>query len=180
MGLEEVLAKLGSENAVKGAFPLEGEFYKEVIEEEGSVTEGSMGVPLVNRALEEVLKRDIVVCMFVEGSYDAPTDHLMLMEDLCGNLIGHDVPASKMDEFKNNPDIVWLCDDFAIYPGRGELHDIVMVMLPQKATSVGEKEGVKDPVLLYPATTTDIMLREHFGISPSAKVASAILAFNNL
>ncbi|MDR2698687.1 MAG: hypothetical protein LBB30_03295 [Candidatus Methanoplasma sp.] len=181
MGLEEVLAKLSTEKAIVAAFHLEGEFYEEVVEEEGSVTEGSMGMPLVNRALEEVLKRSTAVCIFVRSSFEAPTDHVMVMEDTCGNIVGHDVPACKMAEFKDDPSIIWLCDDFAIYPDRTEMHDIVMVMLPQRAKAIGEEEGAKDAVILYPATTTDIMLRMHFGIPlDDPKLASAIIAFDKL
>jgi len=180
MGLKEVLTKLRTEKTVMAAFHLEGEFYREVIEEEGGITECSMGMPLVNRALEEVMKRNTAVCIFVKNSFETPTDHVMIMEDLCGNVVGHDVPACKMHEFKDDPRIFWLCEDFAIYPDRSEMHDIVMVMLPLKATSVGEEEGAKDPVILYPATTTDMMLREHFGIPLDDPVASAILAFDKL
>ncbi|MDR3074730.1 MAG: hypothetical protein LBU30_01660 [Candidatus Methanoplasma sp.] len=179
MGLEDVLRKLGAEKSIKAAFPLDGEFYNEVIGEEGGITESSFGMPLVNRALEEVLKRKIAVCLFCESTFETPTDHVMVLEDGCGNIIGHDVPAHMMDDFRDDPEILWLCEDFAVYPHKAESHDVLMVMLPQNVKSVGENEGVMDPVLLYPATTTDIMLRKHFGIPMNdPKIASAILAFN--
>ncbi|MCL1811609.1 MAG: hypothetical protein FWG41_05275 [Methanomassiliicoccaceae archaeon] len=179
MGLEEVLAKLSSVEAIKAAFLLEGEFYDEVVAEEDSVTESFTGMPLVNKALEEVLKRKAAVCIFCTSAFEAPTDHIMVMEDVCGNRVGHDVPACMADDFKDDPSIFWLCDDFAMYPDKADMLDVMMVMLPQKANSIGESEGVKDAVLLYPATTTDILLREHFGISPNEPgIASAIIAFN--
>ena len=181
MGVEEVLTKLGSEKAVKAAFLLEGDFYDEVVGEEGSIIESTMGMPLVNRALEEVLKREVAVCLFCDGTFEPTTDHVMIMEDRCGNIVGHDVPARMMDDFKDDPDIFWLCEDFAMYPCRAESQEILIVMLPQKARSLGEKEGIADPILLYPATTTDVMMRKHFGISVcDPKIASAILAFNIL
>jgi len=180
MGLEEIIAKLGSEKSVKAVFLLEGDFYKEVIKEEGGVTESSMGMPLVNRALEEVKKREAAVCVFCGYAFETPTDHVMIMEDACGNRVGHDVPACMFDVYKDKPDIFWLCDDFVVYPNKA-MDDIVIVMLPHKARCVGEKEGVKDPTLLFPATTTDIMLRKHFGIPLDAPgIASAILAFDVL
>lgn len=182
MGLEKVLEKLSKDESIKGIFVLDGEFYKEVIEEEGSVIESSMGMPLVNRALEEVLKRKVAVCVFCDGAFDIPMNHIMVMEDGCGNRIGHDVPACMADDFKDDLNILWLCDDFAMYPDRAETQEIVMVMLPQKAHSVGEKEGVKEAIILYPATSTDILLRKRFGISLNdpkmARMASAILAFD--
>ncbi|MDR1404411.1 MAG: hypothetical protein LBJ20_02430 [Candidatus Methanoplasma sp.] len=181
MGLEDVLARLGAERSVKAIFPLEGDFYKEVIMEEGSITESSFGMPIVNRALEEALRRDVAICLFCDGTFEVPTGHVMVMEDGCGNRIGHDVPVCMMDDFKDDPEIFWLCDDFAIYPQKAESQETFMIMLPQNVESVGKEEGVKNPILLYPATTTDIMLRKHFGIPlDDPKLASAILAFDLL
>ncbi|MCL2509739.1 MAG: hypothetical protein FWF07_01490 [Methanomassiliicoccaceae archaeon] len=178
MGLNEIIAKLGSEKSVKGVFPLEGEFYKEVIKEECSVIESTMGMPLKNRALDEVLKRKAAVCIFCSYAFETPTDHVMVMEDCCGNRVGHDVPACMFNDYKDKPDLFWLCEDFVVYPNKA-MDDIVMVMLPVKVQIVGEKEGAKDATLLFPATTTDILLRQHFGIPLDAPgLASAILAFD--
>ncbi len=181
MDLEKVLEKLRSDNSVAAAFLLEEDIYGEVVCEEGGVTESTFGMPLINRALEEVMKRSFAVCVFCDGSFEPPSDHVMIMEDGCGNLVGHDVPICKMDDFKDDPDIFWLCDDFAMFPHKAETQEMAMIMLPQKVCSLGEKDGVKDPVLLYPATTTDIILRKYFGISvDDPKIASAILAFDML
>jgi polyhydroxyalkanoate synthesis regulator protein len=100
------------------------------------------------------------------------------MEDCCGNRVGHDVPACMFNDYKDKPDLFWLCEDFVVYPNKA-MDDIVMVMLPVKVQIVGEKEGAKDATLLFPATTTDILLRQHFGIPLDAPgLASAILAFD--
>jgi hypothetical protein len=179
MGMEDVLAKLGTDKSVRAAFVLEGDLYGKVVAEESSVTESSMGMPLINRALEAVLKRKMVVCVFCEYTFETPVDHVMIMEDSGGNLIGHDVPLCMADKFKDDPEIVWLCDDFAMYPNRSQTEEMMIVMLPQKIRIVGPDEGAKDPVLLYPATTTDILLRKHFGMSlDDPKIATAILAFD--
>lgn len=180
MGMDEIIAKLGSDKAVKAVFPLVGEFYKEVIKEESSVIESTMGMPLINRALEEVLKREVAVCVFCGYAFETPTDHVMVMEDACGNMVGHDVPARMFDDYKDNPDLFWLCEDFVVYPNKA-MDDIAIVMLPHRAQCVGEKEGAKDPTLLFPATTTDILLRKHFGVPlDDPGLASAILAFDIL
>lgn len=178
MGIEEIIAKIRSNKSVEAAFLLEGEIYQETIEEESSVSEVSMGMPLINRALEEVRKRKVAVCLFCDGTFEAPTDHVLVMEDTLGNVVGHDVPARIMSEYKDDPNIIWLCDDFALFPGRAKTFDIVMVMLPHNVSSIGENDGAKDPILLYPATTTDTLLRRYFKIPLDSRIASAILAFD--
>jgi len=179
MGLEDVLTKLRSDKSVRAAFALEGNIFNDFIMEEGSVTEGAMGMKLKNRAFEEVIKRRTVICIFVEYTFETPTDHIMIMEDGCGNIIGHDVPPCMMSKYKDNPDIVWLCDDFALYPCRTQSEEPVFVMLPQKTDFIGKEEGAKDTVILYPATTTDILLRRHFGFFlDEPGIATAILGYN--
>jgi hypothetical protein len=181
MGSEEVIAKLCKDKAIRAAFVLEGDAYDEAIAEEKSITESTFGMPLVNRALEAVMKKRTAVCIFCESSFEVPTDHMMIMEDVCGNRIGHDVPKCMVKDFIDNPDIFWLCDDFVLYPDKTDARDVVMVMLPQEMKSIGENEGVRGAVLLYPATTTDIILRMHFGMPlGDPKIASAILAFDLL
>jgi len=178
MGLESVISKLKEENGVRAVFHLTGEHLNAVVAEEQSVDTSSMGMPLVNRALEESLKRNTFVCIFCEYSFEHPTDHVMIMEDKKGNIVGHDVPECMMNKFKDDPDIIWLCDDFAIYPQNEMSEEVVIVMLPQKATIIGAAEGAEDPVILYPATTTDMLLREIFGTPEGKNTATTIIAFN--
>lgn len=179
MGVEAVLEKLRNDPYVKGAFILEGEFYKEVLAEEGSVTESSMGMPLVNRALEEVLKRNTSVCIFCQNGFEVPMEHVVVLEDRDGNRVGHDVPICMVNDFKDDQEIFWLCDDFVVYPQKAS-GDISFIMLPQKVHIIGKDEGVENAVLMYPATTTDILLKKHFGIGPDMELASAILSFDRI
>jgi len=179
MGLKEVLERLGSDASVKAAFPLEGKIRDMAIAEEGSVSESSMGMPLDNRALKEVLKRTNAVCLFCGSMFEVPEEHIMIMEDEGGNIIGHDIPKCMADDFKDDPDLIMLCDDFAMRADKADMRGVVFVMLPQNVKCVGEREGVRNAVLLYPATTTDMILRRHFGISlGEPDIASAILAFD--
>jgi len=180
VGSKEVIEKLSSDTSVKAVFPLEGELYDIVMAEEGSVTSAT-GMPLINRALKEVVKRSKAICIFCSSKFEPPMDHVMIMEDTDGNVVGHDIPVNMAHKYKNDENAIFISDDFVLYPDRTDMKDIAMVMLPQKVTSVGEAEGVKDAVLLYPATTTDVLLRKHFKIKMNdIDTASAILAFNIL
>ncbi|MCL2143191.1 MAG: hypothetical protein FWH44_02915 [Methanomassiliicoccaceae archaeon] len=179
MGTEEVLAKLRADKSVKAAFPLNGEIYDIAVGEEMSIKESSMGMPLVNRALEEMLRREFAVCIFCDGDFDPPMDHVIVMEDGAGNRIGHDIPKCMAGSKDDDPNAFWLCDDFVIYPEKAGTDETVMVLLPQDVTTVGNDEGVKNAIVMYPATTTDMILKRHFGISgKDITAASAILAFD--
>ena len=178
MGINEVIIKLRNSNGVRDVFLLEGESLRAVIDEEKSVDSSSMGMPMKNKALDECLKRNTFLCVYCDYTFEQPTEHIMLMEDGKGNIVGHDIPVCMANDFKDRDDIVWLCDDFAMFPLMAESEEMYIVMLPQKINTIGENEGAVDPVVLYPATTTDMVLKKIFGALDGPDVATAIIAFN--
>ena len=178
MGIQEVVDKLRKEDGVCEIFILEGDNFKAAIDEEKSVVESSMGMPMVNKALEECLKRNTFLCICCDYTFEQPTEHIMLMEDGDGNIIGHDIPICMIDDFKDREDIVWLCDDFAMFPQKATSEEMYIIMLPQHVNAIGPAEGVMDPVILYPATTTDMVLKKLFNMQDRPELATAILAFD--
>jgi hypothetical protein len=178
MTLDIILQNILSRNSVKWAFTIDREFWLTITEEEFGVGTVS-GMPMENRALAECKKRDTMICLFCNGIFEeSHSGHVMIMEDNNGNIVGHDVPDHMLDKFKDDPDVFWLCDDFVMFPNKASLGDIKMVLLPKKVESLNETHGAIDPILLYPATTTDMLLKRHFGIDPDHRISSAILAFN--
>ncbi|MDR0524205.1 MAG: hypothetical protein LBG62_07305 [Candidatus Methanoplasma sp.] len=180
VSLEAIIEKLQCAGGVFKVERLEGEVLDEILSEEAGV-DTSIGMPMDNRALAECLKRDTFLCVFCDYSFEKPEDHVMVMEDGNGNRVGHDVPEGMMGDFKDDPDAIWLCDDFVMFPSLATSDDLKIVMLPQSVTVIGEEDGAGSPVLLYPATTTDVALRRALGVNPSDPgIATAILAFDLL
>jgi hypothetical protein len=180
MGLQEVLDKVNANPSVKAAYLLEGEIYERFVAEESSVTEAESGMSFVNKALKEVLKRNTALCLFSTGEFEDIEEHVMVMEDPLGNIVGHDIPECMKEKYKDDTTLFWLCEDFVMRP-EANMRDVKMVMLPKKVRTIGEAEGVCDAIMLYPASTTDLLLRKHFGaLGGKCGSASAILAFNIL
>jgi hypothetical protein len=178
MTISKILEKLKSADGIVEAFVLEGDVLKTVLEEEGAV-DTSIGMPMENRALEECIKKNTKVCVFCRYSFEQPTEHVMIMEDGNGNIVGHDIPIGSKDDPVSDPDAVWLSEDFVMFPGLMTADEVKVVMLPQKISTVNETDGAKDPMILYPAPTTDEILRKHFGIDvEDPDIASALIAFD--
>lgn len=179
MGLDEIIDRLNAEDSVHGAYVLDEETLRMVVDEESQVTT-TIGMPMENRAMAECLKRSTFVCVFCEYAFEVPTDHVMIMVDGSGNIMGHDIPRGKAAEYAGRTDVTWLSDDFVMYPdAMGD--DIKVVMLPQDVNVIGEREGAVKPVMVYPSTTTDIILKKRFGVDAvTSKLASALLAFDLL
>jgi hypothetical protein len=178
MSIETIIKKLRSAEGVAEAFVLEGEILNTVLDEEGSI-DTSIGMPLDNRALAECIRKNTILCLFCGYSFEPPSEHVMIMEDGNGNIVGHDIPIGSKDDPINDPDAVWLSEDFVMFPSLMTCDDMKVVMLPQKINTINETDGAKGPILLYPASTTDMILRKHFGIdTEDPDIASALLAFD--
>ena len=181
MGSKEVLDKIRSSTAIKAAYIMDGKLYKEFVREEGSVTGSDAGMPLDNRAFKEMLKRTTAVCLFSTGDFEEITEHIVIMEDPEGNMVGHDIPECMAGAFDNDPNLFFLSDDFVMNM-EANMREVTMVLLPKKdVRCVGEAEGAKDVMIMFPAPTTDLLLRRHFGIRDDEKgIASSVLAFNHI
>ncbi len=179
MDVREISALLNSMPGVHKAVVPDNDVINEVFRREASIEDTTFGMPMDNRALKTCMKRSLHVVIFCDYVFELPTDHVMTMEDCDGNLVGYDIPVGKQEEYIDRTDIVWLSDDFVLLTGVGDIDRVVM--LPQKATCIGCAEGVSDPVIFYPATTTDIFLKDVFGMDKSTpSIASALISFNPL
>jgi len=177
MSAEDVAVKVRGVRGVKSAFVLDDATVKEIFDEEDSVVDTTFGMKMDNRALAECKKRSCHICVFCDSLFEVPVDHVMTMEDGDGRMVGFDIPKGREDEFRGRDDIIFLSDDFALSADAG-MENLRVVMLPQKVVCVGEADGIRDPVLYYPVTTTDIRLKERFGIPDSRDTASSMLSFD--
>lgn len=178
MDTERVLKHMKSVAGVHGAMVLDSETIAEVSAMEEGVTDTSFGMPLDNRALEACRKKAVWLCLFCDYTFEQPTDHVMLMEDENGNVIGFDIPPGKQDSFIDREDLVWLSDDFVL-KGDAEGDVSKVVMMPQKLSCIGSEAGVKDAIVFYPNTATDGHLRDKLEYKDEAPgIASAIMAFD--
>lgn len=152
----------------------------ELFAREDDIVDTTFGMPIDNRALAACRGRSKHVVIFCDYTFEVPDGHVMMMEDENGKTVGFDIPSGKAEEYIDRTDLVWLSDDFVLLTTTGS--DIAkVVMLPQKARCIGEKDGVKDAVLFYPATTTDMFLKKRFGVdTDTPSIASALLSFDEL
>ena len=98
------------------------------------------------------------------------------MEDESGKTVAFDIPPGKQGEFENRPGLVWVSDDFVML----EDGDAVkVVMHPQPINCIGAAQGVKNPIVFYPAPTTFEYMAEKLGYSDKdPMVALAVVAFD--
>ncbi|MDR0524016.1 MAG: hypothetical protein LBG62_06325 [Candidatus Methanoplasma sp.] len=178
-GVEDVLSVLRSMDGVAAAFLLDGAALDAAVAEE-RVAGTISGMPMENRALDECVRREVRVCLFCTGAFGDAEGRVLVMEDGDGNVLGHDVIGGRGAEADFGEDALWLSDDFVVFPGRRSAGGVRMVMLPRRVSSIGRAEGAGDPVLMYPSTGTDLLLKRLFRVPEGSKASSAILAFDRV
>lgn len=178
MDFGKIKEKLLRTPGVVLVFETDDETFGKVAEMESGIQDTTFGMPLDNRALAKSMGQECRMVLFCDMRFQPPADHVMVMYNAAGEMVAFDVPHGRISEFENDPDLVWLCEDFVMRPDA--LSEAkAMTMLPQRIDCIGEAEGVRDPVVFYPALTTDTYLREKYGVDPmNADIASAILSFD--
>lgn len=177
MDLEAVVSKLKSMEHVVDVFVPEDEDLQDFFEKESETKAGS-GLILRNDSLEEAKKRTRHLCVVQDReSFDNTPHHLITWETTDGKLMAYDVPPNLREEVEGRKDLIWLSDNFVMEP-IPYASDIVCVMHPSPINVVGEDEGVKDVIALYPSPPADKMIRDRYNIENTWDYATRIVSFN--
>ncbi len=178
MDVSEVLKRIRSERGVIRAELMPEDLFARIVEEESTVR-GVMGnIPIINTGLRDCADRNVRLVVFDDGTIHHPQVHTMRMLDELGNEIGHNVTKCEVFDFMNRGDVVFISDDFVIYPGI-EIHGSVsmeMLAHPFRGRDKWMPESA-GAVMWYPSSTSSDMIFKYFG-QPSIGIASSILGFN--
>ena len=180
MSDEKIIQKLLAAQGARAAYPADDETFKEVCRLEEGIVDTTFGMPMENRALKACMESQGRAVFFCDYSFEPPDCHVMIMEDTNGKMVGFDVPEPLREKYSSDPDLVWMGEDFAIDPN-ADMGECMMVMLPQELKCLGESEGVRRSVILYPALEADQYLKRKYGVDlDDPQIASAIVGFDYL
>ncbi|MCQ2079051.1 MAG: hypothetical protein MJZ38_03215 [archaeon] len=155
--------------------PTEAELER-FFEMEASIQTGS-GMPLVNLSLQEAMRRRHHLVIVQREIIDRVPHHNMTMVDSEGTVVGFDVPDDLRHEVEGRDDLVWLSEDFVMDPSKG-VGEVSIVLHPYPITIIGEDEGVRDAVLMFPAAPVDDLIRDTYGVPHTREFNSAIVSFD--
>lgn len=140
---------------------------------------GISEMPMENEAMAVSRSRKHHIVVAFSGALDAVPHHEVVMKDSTGRIVGWDVPPELAHEVEGRTDLMWMCDDFVIDPNAMD-GEVRVVLVPQKVSFIGEEDGVADPVAMYPSPSTDMMIRERYGITRDSKYVTVIIGFDEL
>lgn len=178
MDLGQLLERLRSEVGVVAAEVIPDDLFSMIVEGERGVT-GAMGsMPVINTGLQDCIDRNTRICIFEDDTMWHPDSRTMNMRDGNGRIVGHTVGRSEALDFMRRDDVVFLSDDFVMYPDLEISGTPVMELLavPYRCRDGWIPEGMS-PVLWYPCTTNSDMIHRYFG-RDDLRTATGILALN--
>lgn len=176
MDRDEFLQMLRAEPGVRFADVLPDELFDRIVAEESTVT-GAMGnMPIINTGLKDCIDRNTRFAIFDDGTIHHPDVRTMRMLDDLGREVGHSLRRSEMEEFMKRDDVVFISNDFVMYPEREIVGSVSMELLshPFRGKSGWIPEGMR-PAMWYPASTSSEMLFRWFD-QPCDGNGCAILA----
>ncbi len=161
------------------AFYLDQEILEKLREEESKVR--AMGnIEVENEGFNQALQRDSVICIVKDPRFRPPPEPTVILESGNGNVIGEEVFPFTAKKYEGRDDVVWLSDGFILFPQVPADGGEQFIMPPVSFPELNESNGCKDVVSCSPAPTSDLMIRNHYGLVDNPKLASVLVAFNRL
>jgi hypothetical protein len=177
MSVEAIIESLSKHRGVRQIVLIDEELINVIKDEESQVV-GALGMPIENEAMLECLSKEIKLCIYCDYSFEHPDDSIMFMKDGEGNIVGQDVAECKKSQFEEKEGLIWLSEDFVLYPNADMGSEVRMVMVSQRYHGFSEEDGVSEALLFFPATSTDCIIKSRYGYPQDPEVGTAIMGLS--
>jgi hypothetical protein len=177
--MSDVLELLKGMKGVVHAFVLDDGCRAKIWDIEKDI-KAALGIPVINKGVEECLKRQYVVCIIKKTSFRPPPEPTVMLLTNSGVVLGEEILPPFKQRFLESvkEEIIWLSDEFVIYPERRGGNKEFFVMPPVSFPEV-EELGMKKVVSCSASAPADMMLRATHGLEDDPKLASVLIGFDN-
>ena len=164
---------------VINAFYLDKDILADLQKEESTVR--AMGnIEVDNQGFTQALTRDSVICIVKDPRFRPPPEPTVILVAKNGEVIGEEVFPFTAKKYEGRDDVVWLSDGFVLFPEIKAVGGEQFVMPPVSFPELNESNGCKDVISCSPAPTSDLMIKKHYGLVDTPKLASVLVAFNRI
>ncbi len=146
-----------------------------VADMEDSIREVTAGMRLENSGMATCASCDDVFVILADGDFPRPEAITMEMVDDRGVTVGHDVPPSQVERYRERDDVIWISDNFVLFPLKLDPHDVRMVM---RATRM-EVPFDHEPWIFYPSPETADTLNTVLGVGDRT-LSTIVVGVNGL
>ena len=177
--MKDIVEMLQNLKGTIHVFPLDDQCRSKVWDIERDI-KGSLGIPVVNKGIEDCLKRRYVICIIKNKGFRPPPEATVVLMTDTGTVLGEEVlPGQKKRFLDMKENVVWLSEEFVVYPERRGGTKEYFLMPPVSFPEVSDIDGMKNVVSCSPAAPSDMMLREMHGYKDDPKLASILVGFDS-
>lgn len=162
---------------VRNAFLLDEGILSDLKTEEATVR-STLDIGVVNEGFNEALEREYVICIVKDPRFRPPPEPTVVLKGDDGTIMGIEVFPHTAGEYKARDDVIWLSDGFVVFPDRKAPSEERFVMPPVSFPELNPDNGCADVVSCSPSPTSDVMIKEHYGLEDDPKLATILVAFN--
>jgi hypothetical protein len=176
--MNDILARLKEMKGTIYVFSLEDSCRSKIWDIEKDI-KATLGIPVVNIGVEECLERKYVVCIIKKANFRPPPEPTVMLVSDDGIVLGEEILPFRKKEFLANvkEEIIWLSEEFVMYPDRRGNQKEFFIMPPVSFPEVTEM-GMRNVVSCSPSAPSDMMLREMHGYKDDPKLASILIGFD--
>ncbi|MBP6021284.1 MAG: hypothetical protein KA502_01675 [Candidatus Methanomethylophilaceae archaeon] len=161
------------------AFYLDDDVLSQMREEESKVRAAG-DITVDNQGFCEALNRDCVICIIKDPRFRPPPEPTVKLVSDKGVTMGVEVFPWSAKNYMNSENVVWLSDAFVMFTDVPDVKGEYFIMPPVPFPELNESNGCKDVISCSPAPTCDLMMRKYMGYEDDSKLASVLIAFNNV
>ena len=176
--MTDVVSRIQEMRGAIHVFPLNDNCREKIWDIEKNV-KASLGIPVLNKGVEECLARKHIICIIKKAAFRPPPSPTVMLISDDGVVLGEEILPPFRKTFLANvkEDIIWLSEEFVMFPQRRGAHREFFVMPPVAFPEV-EELGMKNVVSCSPAAPADMMLRQMHGYEDDPKLASILVGFD--
>ncbi len=139
---------------------------------------GSLGIAVRNTGLQECLQRQYIICIVKDRRFRPPPEPTVLLIGDDDTVLGEEVVPATRSKFEGREDLIFLSEEFVIYPERKPTMRECFLMPPVSFPELESVSGLRDVVSCSPSAPADVMLRTLHGLEDNPKYASILVGFN--
>ncbi len=174
---EAVLRDLRSTKGVVNAELMDDDISCEVEYFERN-TKTQVGLEFRNDGYLEAMRRQVRICIFCTEDFEFPEAPSMYYMSDDGIVMGHEVMQCEMEAYLAREDLVWISDNFIMYPDRTGCGDGIFVFKGKEYPGIEAYPGCTNGIITIPAGPSDLALKSRYGIENRREIATAVMAFD--
>lgn len=131
-----------------------------------------------NRGVEEVLSREVALCLFKAPEFRPPPEPTLLLVDEAGTILGRELVAGPGAAPPAGRRFAYLGKDFILYGDVKPAGNLRFSLPPVRFPELEGVPGVAWAVSASPDTPQDDYLKDRFGVARGNALASILIGYD--